>query len=188
MIEAELKAQVKDVEAVRTWLRAQAEEEAATYYDTYYDWPDRRLDREGREIRLRSIQRKGRPHVHILTYKQPPLSSDGESKPEYESEIGDASTLDLMFRELGLKEDISLTKHCWNFRFSQEGYSILATLASVPELEGFFLEVETLVSPEQLAEALGVVKGVAEELGLSDDVVSSKYTDAVRCLRKSSSA
>ncbi|HEV2638120.1 MAG TPA: CYTH domain-containing protein [Actinocrinis sp.] len=55
MIEAELKARVEDRDSLRALLRAAAgEPEAARYEDTYLD-RDGELDRDGRELRVRTV-------------------------------------------------------------------------------------------------------------------------------------
>ena len=48
MIEAEIKARVRDVAAVRGELRARAAEEVSRYWDTYYDLPGKVLAATGR--------------------------------------------------------------------------------------------------------------------------------------------
>jgi len=179
MIEAELKARVEDVEAVQTWLRARAEEEVATYYDIYYDYPDHRLDDDGREIRLRTIATSVGTE-YVLTYKQPPADEASGSKPEHETVVSDTAAVDLMVRDLGLVELVSLTKNCLNYRFGFEGCPILATLVTVPELVSTFLEVETLVEERHLKLALDSIHAVIGELGLSQSIDRSKYTDEVR--------
>jgi adenylate cyclase class 2 len=51
MIEAEVKARVRDPERVKEGLRARAAEHVSVYRDTYYDWPDGSLTAAGRELR-----------------------------------------------------------------------------------------------------------------------------------------
>jgi hypothetical protein len=38
---------------------------------------------------------------------------------------------------------VSFEKHCTNYRFRVEGRDLLATVVTVPELDGTFLELET---------------------------------------------
>ncbi|MGH3975655.1 MAG: CYTH domain-containing protein, partial [Pseudonocardiaceae bacterium] len=54
-IEAELKAVVRDVDAVRAALDERASAEMSTYADRYFDYPDHRLTEQGRELRVRTI-------------------------------------------------------------------------------------------------------------------------------------
>ncbi|WP_100444845.1 class IV adenylate cyclase [Glycomyces xiaoerkulensis] len=186
MIEAELKARVRDVEAVRRWLRERATEEPATYHDTYYDWPDHRLDTEGREIRLRTIETRT-DTTHLLTYKQPPADASG-SKPEHETVVADPNSVEVLLRDLGMVELVSLTKRCQNYRFTYCDRLILATIVNVPELDGTFLEIETLASEVDLESALGTVRTVATKLGVIDSLDYAKYTDSVMQMRVSEQA
>lgn len=183
MIEAELKARVKDVEAVRTWLRARAEEEEATYHDTYYDWPDHRLDAEGREIRLRTIITPINT-INLLTYKQPPSDTASGSKPEHETAIGDPDAVSVLLRDLRMVELVSLTKHCQNFRFEYDGRQVLCTLVTVPELDGIFLEVETQSEENDLDSSLVVVKSILGSMDLLGSLVTDAYTDSVMQVRR----
>ncbi|WP_026923850.1 class IV adenylate cyclase [Glycomyces arizonensis] len=182
MIEAELKARVCDVEAVQRWLRERATEEPATYYDTYYDWPDHRLDTDGREIRLRTIETATGAR-HFLTYKQPPADAKSGSKPEHETTIIDRDPVVTMFHDLGLVELVSLTKYCQNYKFIYDNRLILATLVSVPELDGTFLEVEVAAESDNFEGALAVVRTVIAELELSKELDFTAYTDGVRKAR-----
>jgi adenylate cyclase class 2 len=183
MIEAELKARVKDVESVRAWLRARAEEEEATYHDTYFDWPDHRLDAEGREIRLRNITSLS-GIKHLLTYKQSPVDSSSGAKPEHETTVADPDPLVAMFRDLGLIELVRLTKDCQNYRFTYGKRAILATLVTVREIQGTFLEVETLADDGEVNDALGLVREIMIKLGLGGTLERSSYTEAVIEARK----
>jgi adenylate cyclase class 2 len=54
---------------------------------------------------------------------------------------------------------------------------MLATVVTVPELDGTFVELETIASGDELSEALGAVRGVPGELGISDaDPTTEQYT------------
>jgi adenylate cyclase, class 2 len=181
MIEAELKARVDHPETVRAALAAIAEPEHATYRDTYFDRPDHRLDTAGTEIRLRTIETTGSIR-HMLTYKQPAVDATG-SKPEHETDVTDPAPVAAMLTGLGLVTLVSLTKTCANYRFNWDGRSILATLVTVPELDGTFLEVQTMAEAGDLAAASATVRTVLADLGLADALESGTYTDAVRAAR-----
>lgn len=178
MIEAELKARVKDVEAVRTWLRARAEEEEATYHDTYYDWPDRLLDAEDREVRLRTIT-SPTSTTYLLTYKQPPIDVESGSKPEHETTIADPVPVDVMLRDLGLVELVRLTKRCENYRFRYGNRTMLATLVTIPEIDGIFIEIESHVEFDDFSDSITVIRTIMTELDVIDNLDSSTYTETV---------
>lgn len=61
---------------------------------------------------------------------------------------------------------------------------MLATLVRVPELDGTFLELETLAPADELQSALGDIRAVLAELGIDgDDMTTELYTDAVAARR-----
>jgi adenylate cyclase, class 2 len=178
VIEAELKARVRDVEAVQRWLRERASEEPATYHDTYYDWPDHRLDAEGREIRLRTIETPDGT-THLLTYKQPPVDEESGSKPEFETTVAERLPINIMLLDLGLAEQVSLTKRCQNYCFEYGGRPIQATIVNIAELEGTFIEVETQSDRKELTIALASIRKILDQLGVGDDMDQRSYTASV---------
>ncbi|MFC4118443.1 class IV adenylate cyclase [Nonomuraea zeae] len=179
-IEAELKAVVRDPARVRAALRERADEQLNVYRDVYYDTPDRRHSRDGREIRLRVVDGTR----SLLTYKDPVVDRDSGSKPEYETAVADPVAMDAVLRKLGLEEVIRYEKRCANYRLERSGLPLLATLVAVPELAGTFLEVEAVVEPAAVPAALRVVRQVLAELGIGgEDLTTELYTEAVRRVR-----
>jgi adenylate cyclase class 2 len=181
MIEAELKARVADPGALHARLADLADGERVTYHDTYYDTPGRDLTQSGREARLRVITGEDcRPQRSLLTYKEAAADAASGSKPEHETGVTDPDAADALLRGLGLAELVAFTKHCANYRFTRAGRGLLATVVTVPELQGTFIEVETMTSPAELDAALEDIRAVLRDLGLSDtDLTTEQYTDAV---------
>jgi adenylate cyclase, class 2 len=68
-----------------------------------------------------------------------------------------------------------------NYSFALSGREIAATLVTVPELDGTFIEVETLTSETaDLPAALTAVRGALDDLGITaEDRTTELYTDAV---------
>jgi adenylate cyclase class 2 len=188
MIEAELKARVTDPEQVYQRLVARAAEHRSVYHDTYFDRPDRTLTDAGRELRVRVMEQEGRRRC-LLTFKDAAVDEASGSKPEHETEIADPATVATILRALGLGPVIAFTKQCANFTFDLDGRQVLATLVRVPELDGTWLEVETLIEDQaDLEKALGVVRQVLGELGISEaDLTTELYTDMVAHQREGSS-
>jgi adenylate cyclase class 2 len=180
VIEAELKARVPEPAAVRSLLAARATEERAVYYDSYFDWPDHRLTSAGCELRRRVLEdvTTGR-RTQFLTFKAAAVDAESDSKPEHEATLGPGGQIIAILGGLGMVEWVRYTKHCLNYRFVAEGRFLLATLVTVPELEGTYLEVESIVEPHQVEGALSVIRGVLAELDLLDHLDTSKYTEAV---------
>lgn len=179
MIEAELKARVRDPEALHQQLRQLAAGEHSVYHDTYYDHPDKDLTASGRELRLRTIQTHGQRRS-LLTYKEPAVDAASGSKPEHETEIASPAAVDATLRGVGFEYLVTFEKHCTNYRFAAQGRNMLATFVTVPELDGTFLELETIADPEDTQTALADIRAVLQQLGItSEDLTTEQYTDAV---------
>ncbi|MQM28971.1 class IV adenylate cyclase [Glycomyces albidus] len=181
MIEAELKARVKDVASVKDWLGKQVAPEAATYQDVYYDRDDE-MTGSDRELRVRTVS-TAQSRRSVLTYKQARVDEASGSKPEHETEVSNPEAVASFLLDTGYTEYVRLTKHCQNYAFQFAGYEVLATLVHVPELDGAFLEVETLVSEARLHAALEALGDLLRELGLENELESGTYTDAILAAR-----
>lgn len=184
MIEAELKAELRDPAAVRAALDALASGVVEVYRDVYYDQgDDQPMRAAGRELRIRVVE-SPRGERRILTYKDPSTHESG-SKAEHELEVSNAATMGTVLERLGYQPSIQITKHCANYRFDRDGRELLATVVEVPELAGTFLEVETLADPAEVDEALNAVRQVLAELGVDEDELTNElYTDAIRRARQ----
>lgn len=183
MIEAELKARIRDPMALYEQLRRLAAGEQSVYRDTYYDRPGRDLTGSGRELRLRTVETDGRL-TSLLTYKEPAVDAASGSKPEYETEVASPEAVDVLLRGVGFEHFVSFEKHCTNYRFRAQGRDLLATVVSVPELDGTFLELETMTDPADTDAALAAIRAVLLRLGIvSDDLTTEQYTDAVLARR-----
>ena len=180
MIEAEIKAKVRDVDRVRGLLGQRATGQVSRYHDTYYDRPGRPLTQDGRELRVRLVETDGRQRC-LLTYKGAAVDTQTGSKPETETEVSDAGAADAILLALGFTHLVAFDKHCVNYAFIASGRQIQATLVTVPELEGTFIEVETMsASPDDLGAALDVIRTLLDELDVpAGDMTSELYTDAV---------
>lgn len=183
MIEAELKARVHDPESVLAQLEKHGPGRAEVYRDTYYDQPDGALAAGDRELRVRTIHGPDDTRS-VLTYKGARIDEASGSKPEHETRVDDPDAVHAMLRGLGYVVTIAFEKRCRNYEFEARGRRMLATLVRVLEVDGHFLEVETLVDEEQLQAALGDVRAVLAELGIADeDLTTELYTDAVAARR-----
>jgi adenylate cyclase, class 2 len=170
---------VRQPKAVHERLLALAAGDNSVYHDTYYDWPSRGLSADGRELRLRLIDAAGGRRA-LLTYKEPAIDSASGSKPEYETQVEDPSAVDVMLRGLGLECTVAFEKRCTNYRFTANSREMLATVVQVPELDGTFIEVETMTGKDDTAAALADVRVLLDQLGIiEDDLTSELYTDAV---------
>ncbi|MEY9849152.1 adenylate cyclase class 2 [Streptacidiphilus sp. BW17] len=182
MIEAELKAVVRDPEHVMALLDGRAEGRPQVYEDTYYDLPDGSLMTGDRELRVRTVHGQHDTRS-VLTYKDARVDASG-SKPEHETRVDEPDAVHAMLAALGYVKAIAFSKRCRNYEFEHAGRKMLATLVQVPELDGTFLELETLVEQQQLAAALQDVRAVMKSFGITDtDLTTELYTDAVTARR-----
>ncbi|WP_063125422.1 class IV adenylate cyclase [Nocardia fusca] len=180
VIEAEYKARLTDPDSVRAKLAGLAAAEVVTYHDAYFDDGARSLHAGDRELRLRTVRGSGSVR-HLLTFKEAAVDLETGSKPEYETDIGGREVLEQILYRLGYRPSISFTKECENYRFMTNGRNVLATVVTVPEIDGTFLELETLVdADEDLDSALSDLRKSLSALGVSDDHLTTElYTDAV---------
>ncbi|NGO69176.1 class IV adenylate cyclase [Streptomyces boncukensis] len=184
MIEAELKARVRNPEDVMRALEAHGTGRAEVYQDTYYDDPDGGLDARDAELRVRTIHGTDETSS-LLTFKDAKVDEASGSKPEHETRVEDATAVHSMLRSLGYVPVIAFEKRCRNYGLHAKGRDMLATLVRVPEVDGTFLELETLVENEAgVSAALDDVRAVLADLGIDDgDLTRELYTDAVRARR-----
>jgi adenylate cyclase, class 2 len=185
VIEVELKAVVRNLEALHAALEQRATAQVSTYADRYFDYPDHQLTEQGRELRVRTItEHSGRTRV-LLTYKEPVPDAGSGAKREHETTAGDAGVLVRVLTALGVEEFLAFEKHCVNYRFTARGRELLATVVTVPDLAGqTFLELETMADAEEVDAAWDVVRCMLRELGVSDHgLTTATYTDAVAAQR-----
>jgi adenylate cyclase, class 2 len=184
VIEAELKASVRDPGDLHQRLRQLAAGQSSTYRDVYYDRPGGDFTANGRELRLREIS-QGSQSRSLLTYKEPTVDEASGSKPEYETQVSNSEAVDVLLRALGFSQVISFEKHCVNYRFRAAGRDMKATVATVPELAGTFLELETMTEAEDTREALTDIRAVMSNLGVAaSDLTTEQYTEAVMRARR----
>ncbi|GAA4981091.1 class IV adenylate cyclase [Kitasatospora paranensis] len=184
-IEAELKARVLDPEGVMRQLEdAHGPGRPEVYRDTYYDASDGSLMGADRELRIRTVHGPDDTRT-VLTYKSARVDEASGSKPEAETRVEDAEAAHEIVRGLGFVPRIAFEKRCRNYTFERDGRELLATLVRVPEIDGTFIELETIAKTEDdLESALAVVRSVLSGLGIAeDDLTTEQYTDAVAAAR-----
>ncbi|KAB1141738.1 class IV adenylate cyclase [Streptomyces luteolifulvus] len=184
MIEAELKARVHSPEAVMRQLDQLATARVEVYRDTYYDRSDGSLEKAGEELRVRTVHGVDGTRT-VLTYKGAAVDEASGSKPEHETRVEDAEAAHAILRGLGHVPFIAFEKRCRNYVFTARGRTMLATLVRVPELDGIFLEVETLVDEVDLSAALDDIRAVLADLGIGpQDLTRETYTGGVAATRR----
>jgi adenylate cyclase class 2 len=183
VIEAELKARVHSPEAVMRLLDERAEARVEVYQDTYYDRPDGSLEKQDQELRVRTVRGPSSPRT-ALTFKGATVDEASGSKPEHETRVEDSEAAHAILQGLGYVPAIAFQKRCRNYDFTARGRQMLATLVRVPEIDGTFLEVETIVDEDDVTAALDDIRAVLAELGIGpEDLTRELYTDAVAARR-----
>ncbi|HEX3779506.1 MAG TPA: class IV adenylate cyclase [Pseudonocardiaceae bacterium] len=182
-VEAELKALVREPDAVAEKLRDLADEQPETYRDVYFDRAGGGLTEADQELRVREIESKSGTRS-LLTFKDAAVDKASDSKPEYETAVENAATMREIFGYLGYEVLVRLTKSCRNYRFEAHGRPMLATLVTVPEVDDTFIELETQAEYDDVGSALDDVRAVLTDLGIDEaDLTTEKYTATVRRVR-----
>jgi adenylate cyclase class 2 len=179
-IEAELKARVTDPESVFLALAAIAPGTSAIYRDHYFDSVEGSFAASGRELRIRTVD-SAEAVRHILTFKAPAVDAESGSKPEYETLVADPDAAAAILLALGFRTLVTFSKQCANHRMRHAGRDMLATVVTVPEIDGTFLEVERLTDDAaDVPVALAAVRAVMAEIGIEPgDFTTELYTEAV---------
>lgn len=184
MIEAELKARVHAPEAVMRQLDERATARVEVYQDTYYDRADGSLERADQELRVRTVNGADGLRT-VLTFKEAAVDEESGSKPEHETLVADSEAVHGIVQGLGYVPVIAFQKRCRNYEFEAQGRQMLATLVRVPEIDGTFLEVETLVDEDDVPSALDDIRNVLAGLGIgAEDLTRETYTGAVAAQRR----
>jgi len=184
VIEAELKARVPESEAVLRQLDEYATARIEVYSDTYYDRPDGSLEKADQELRVRTVHGVDGTRT-VLTFKNAAVDEDSGSKPEHETIVENAEAAHAILRGLGHVPVIAFEKQCRNYEFEARGRRLLATFVRVPEIDGTFLEVETLVAEADLKAALDDILAVITDLGIGEENLTREtYTGTVAAQRR----
>ena len=171
---------MSDPEALKRDLERLARGEPGTYYDVYYDTPDAALSASGRELRVR-VTDTGVVLRTVLTYKAAPAAGDaGRWKPEHETEVGSGGAIDVILSGLGLVRLAEFEKQVVTYRFTSGGRDMLATMVTVPGIDGTFLELRTPAQEEGLKPALSALRDALAVVGIGeDDLTAETYTGAM---------
>jgi len=186
-IEIELKAHVKDSEALRLLLLGKARYLCSFEKEDTYYFPTVNSDIPKSGVRLRS-ENKTFPDgtekkAVVVTYKTKEVRDGIEINEEKEFEVyshqySTVTVFDEFLKILGLRPGYSKRKKGW--AFSKEG--INAELLELEKL-GWFLEMEIVVEDVDDQEKRGItirkakrmLMGFLSELGIEKDAIESRY-------------
>jgi adenylate cyclase class 2 len=189
MYEAEIKFVIQDPATISQFFDAKSPAQTESYLDTYLTQGKLVHGGSEREFRIRTIRRADGVR-NVLTFKDKVVDAGTLSKREFEIEIGEADEATRLFQAMGFEPDIQLHKECVNWKFQHNTLQILASLVTVPELKGHFLELEAIVSDEsQVSATIKDLRHLAESAGLSrQDETTTSYTGSVRLARSSTNS
>jgi predicted adenylyl cyclase CyaB len=149
MFEMELKAKINGLEShVFSALSKLAYTPALdrVYSDTYWDNGAGELAASGRELRTRSpITAPDASATALCTFKTEPFDVATDSRRELEVTVSDSATFVAILSSIGFAVTVSFAKRCRTFSLVYAGFDVLATIATVPESDDIFLEIEALV-------------------------------------------
>jgi adenylate cyclase, class 2 len=178
IIEAELKARVRDPEALKRDLGRLARGEPGTCYNVCYDTPDGALSGSGRELRVRLIDAGDVPRT-VLTCKDRAAGEASQPKPD-ETTVASGGVIDVILSGLGPVHLAEFEKQCVTCQFTSSGRDMLATTVTVPGIDGTFIEMQTPAREEDLETARGALRDALAVLGIGeDDLTTDTYTGAV---------
>ena len=186
-IEIELKAHVKDREALRLLLQDKARYLCSFEKEDTYYFPVENSDVPKSGVRLRSENKTltdgTEKKIVYVTYKTKEVRDGIEINDEKEFEVcsnqyGTITVFDEFLKMLGLKPGYTKRKKGW--AFSKE--EINAELLEAEKL-GWFLEIEIVVNDigDQekmditIREAKKKLMGFLSELGIEKDAIESRY-------------
>jgi adenylate cyclase class 2 len=187
MIEAELKFVVTDADGLRDCLDQYGPQRDLRYQDQYFTHDVLQFKKQDAEFRLRAITEAHRLQRTVMTYKGGIIDEATQSKSEYEAEIRDQREMRILLESMGFRCYIEFTKVCQDYRFSVEGHDIGATIVSLEEVDGTWIEIESIVDESALRAELEWLEHFSTTLGLAaDDRTTARYEDAVASARGTS--
>ena len=169
MTEIEIKAHVKNVEALKTALDAAGEYSGFLIRrDFYY----KVSGSSSYPARIREEEKNGEKHIFLTHKKKSLVQKNGEASEkniENEAEISEKakSVLEDFFCSSGVPLYLKKEKHIDSWKCLFDGFSVTAELSEVPPL-GFFIELEILLDENadlQAENARNALFSLLEKIG-----------------------
>jgi adenylate cyclase class 2 len=155
MIEVEIKAKISNPEI----MRKEFEENNGIYKisleheDTYFNMPKglRDFKKTDEALRLRKSiefnkndENKERKINYYITYKGKKIDKSTKTREELDIKIDDIESMNLLFKDLGFRDILTVRKERELYEFEYEAYQIEALIDYIPILDQYFIEVEYL--------------------------------------------
>lgn len=158
MLEVEIKSALGAVS--KEQLKEAAEQMGFTFrktlreVDVYFNGNDRNFMKTDEALRLRSCRDLAMDCGEtLITYKGPKMDAVSNTRPEYETQIGDLETMKKLLKALGYREVFTVDKTRREWTLCEDGKETV-TLC-IDEVKGLspHMELETLVADENEKEA-----------------------------------
>jgi adenylate cyclase, class 2 len=168
MLEVEMKFRLADWAAVTAKLAEWGATALPVRKDTdsYFNAPDRDFGQTDEAVRVRRIG-----NGNVLTYKGPKIDTATKTRTEIELKLADgpnpAADAVRFLSALGYRPVAVVTKTRTVYKFERHGFPLEVCLDDVGSV-GRYVEIETVVPPDQLEPAKAAVMAAAAELGLTD--------------------
>lgn len=118
--------------------------------DCYYQAPDRDFRKTDEALRIRTCGGSGESRA-LVTYKGPKQDSESHTRREIEIEIPDAEAATELFKSLGYKPVLTVSKHREVYTLTDEISVCLDDVAGL----GFAVEIEKLIDESRFGNADG---------------------------------
>ncbi|MCL2687884.1 MAG: class IV adenylate cyclase [Methanobrevibacter sp.] len=174
MIEVEVKAKIKDFEAVKTLLKEINAKKSHVEHqeDSYFNNPLKDFGKTDEALRIRKVTIKNKFEIFI-TYKGPKIDKTSKTREEIEVGIEDSEKIDKIFQHLGFKKVADVIKNRTIYNLNQ----YIISLDEVKDL-GPYMEIETdLEDGSEFKEELDKIFDIFKKLGINDGFERTSYLE-----------
>ncbi len=186
MFEIEIKAHIENVllSSIREKINLlnPSKHEKVIYHDAYYDNKYHDFNKSEKELRIRKIISNDKTVANLFTFKESPFDAATKSKKEHEVSFSDYNTMTDILINLGFEKDIEFIKECENYYISYKGKDIAITIAFLPELKEYYIELEILSEfmDKDIKELKRLLLELLSDLTVSEScIIASYYTDLI---------
>jgi len=156
MLEIEVKAPCKDLDALEKKLQARGARDFGKLYqsDVYYAHPCRDFGRTDEALRLRTEN-----DLTMITYKGPKVDKESKTREEFEVSVASAEGTVKILDRLGFKAVLKVTK-------VRKLYGLKGVSVSLDRVEGLGDFVEFEYEGEDMSGGKRSIRQLMEELGV----------------------
>ena len=176
MIEVEVKFPVNKLETLRQQIRQLGGHYCNTRreVDMYFDFPDYRLARNDKALRIREYSSPGTTQTEIeVTFKGP--KTDSTTKTREETTLQILSSVKLVHQVIRNLDFI----HVGTVKKNREKWVIRDVCLYLDDVDGLgtFVEIENMALPEEVDNVRGQLLDIANQLGFSKGSERKSYLE-----------